>query len=197
MLYLVSFSRAKSLNISAVSFIQRLVIRALAILSLSVASLSAQAAAPKDAALFFNQSLGDFSEELDIAKEDGKVGVLLMFEMDECPFCYRMKQTVLNQPDVQEYFRKHFLIFPVDVEGDVQITDFRGDELAMKDFALKKHRVRATPVFAFFDLKGQRIARFTGATRGKDEFLQLGEYVVSGAYKKQSFASYKRAQKAK
>jgi thioredoxin-related protein len=147
---------------------------------------------------FFNQSFGDFSEELENAREEGKTGILIMFEMDECPFCHRMKQTVLNQPEVQDYFRKHFLIFSMDIEGDVEITDFRGNSLSQKDFSFKQHRVRATPVFSFFDLEGNVIkrARFTGATNGPEEFLLLGRYVVEGVYKEMSFARYKRQRKA-
>ncbi|MDP1704751.1 MAG: thioredoxin fold domain-containing protein, partial [Sulfurimicrobium sp.] len=60
---------------------------------------------------FFNQHLGDFKAELDTAKTEGKQGILLMFEMEDCPFCHRMKQTILNQPEVQDYYRQHFLIF--------------------------------------------------------------------------------------
>jgi len=144
---------------------------------------------------FFNDTFGDFSEELQTARDSGKKGILIMFEMDECPFCHRMKTTVLNQPDVQDYFRENFLIFPVDIEGDVEITDFQGNATTMKDFAFKQYRVRATPVFAFFDLDGKYIkpARFTGATRDKEEFLLLGQYVVEGAYAEQPFARYKRA----
>jgi thioredoxin-related protein len=144
---------------------------------------------------FFNDTFGDFSEELQTARDTGKKAILIMFEMDECPFCHRMKATVLNQPDVQAYFRENFLIFPVDIEGDVEITDFQGNVTTMKDFAFKQYRVRATPVFAFFDLEGNYIkpARFTGATRDKEEFLLLGKYVVEGAYAEQPFARYKRA----
>ena len=144
---------------------------------------------------FFNDSFWDFTEELENARKLGKQGILLMFEMDECPFCHRMKTTVLNQPDVQDYFRKHFLIFPVDIEGDVEVVDFKGKTTTMKDFAFEQYRVRATPVFAFFDLDGRYIkrARFTGATRDKDEFLLLGRYVVEGAYKEHSFTRYKRS----
>jgi thioredoxin-related protein len=144
---------------------------------------------------FFNESFWDFTEELENAREAGKQGILVMFEMDECPFCHRMKATVLNQPDVQDYFREHFLVFPVDIEGDIEVVDFKGRATTMKDFAFKQYRVRATPVFAFYDLDGKYIkrARFTGATRDKDEFLLLGRYVVEGAYKKQSFTRYKRS----
>ena len=144
---------------------------------------------------FFDETFGDFTEELKHAKEQHKDGVFIFFEMDECPFCHRMKTTVMNQPPVQEYFKKHFLLFPIDIEGDIEITDFQGQVMRMKDFAFKQHRVRATPVLAFFDLKGNLVAKYTGATADADEFMLLGEYVVSGAYKTTNFTSYKRDQR--
>jgi thioredoxin-related protein len=170
--------------------------RLLLALSLLVSVGAIAADKPRDPGQhFFNESFWDFTEELENARKAGKQGILVMFEMDECPFCHRMKTTVLNQPDVQDYFREHFLIFPVDIEGDVEVVDFKGKTTTMKDFAFEQYRVRATPVFAFYDLDGEYIkrARFTGATRDKDEFLLLGRYVVEGAYKKQSFTRYKRS----
>ena len=144
---------------------------------------------------FFDQSLGDFKEELATAREAGKDGLLLFFEMDECPFCYRMKTTVLNRPEVQDYYKEHFLIFPVDIEGDVEIVDFKGDTVTQKDFAFRQYRVRATPVFGFFDLDGKLVTRFTGATRDAEEFLWLGEYVVGRVYEQMPFSRYKRERK--
>jgi thioredoxin-related protein len=156
---------------------------------------SAAAATRDPGEHFFDQTLGDFTEELELAREEGKAGILIMFEMDECPFCHRMKTTVLNQVEVQDYFKRHFLIFPVDIEGDVEITDFNGEAAKQKDFAFKQFRVRATPVFGFFDLDGKLVARYTGATRNSEEFLLLGEYVVKGAYKDTNFTRYKRERK--
>lgn len=144
---------------------------------------------------FFDETWGNFSEELVRAKEQGKKGILLFFEMDECPFCHRMKETVLNQPEVQAWFKKHFLNFSVDIEGDVEITDFTGSVMTQKDFAFKENRVRATPVFVFFDLSGKSIVRYTGATNGIDEFMWLGEFVVEGVYEKMRFTKYKREKK--
>ena len=170
--------------------------RLLLALALFVSASAIAADKPRDPGQhFFNDSFWDFTEELENARDAGKQGILVMFEMDECPFCHRMKATVLNQPDVQDYFREHFLIFPVDIEGDIEVVDFKGKTTTMKDFAFKQYRVRATPVFAFYDLDGKYIkrARFTGATRDKDEFLLLGRYVVEGAYKQQSFTRYKRS----
>ncbi|MGV6827118.1 MAG: thioredoxin family protein [bacterium] len=147
---------------------------------------------------FFDQSFGDFSEEVLNAQEQGKKGILIMFEMDDCPYCARMKATVLNQPEVQDYFKQHFLIFPVDIEGDVEMTDFNGNMVLMKDFAFKQYKVRATPVFQFFDLEGKPIrnGRFTGATKNAEEFLLLGRYIVEDAYEQGRFSGYKRAQKS-
>lgn len=165
------------------------------IMGVMFVALACDAASERDPdEYFFDQTFGDFSEELENAREQGKQGILIMFEMDECPFCHRMKTTVLNQPDVQDYYKEHFLVFTVDIEGDIEITDFQGNTVAMKDFAFKQYRVRATPVFQFFDLEGKPIkrARFTGATRNAGDFLLLGQYVADGAYKDTSFTRYKR-----
>jgi thioredoxin-related protein len=144
---------------------------------------------------FFNETFNDFSEELQHAREQGKQGVVLFFEMDECPFCHYMKGNVLNQVAVQEYYRKHFQLFAVDIEGDLEIVDFSGESMTQKDFAFKKHRVRATPVIAFFDLDGKRVHRHTGKTSGVEEFMLMGEYVAEGHYKNLPFTRFKRDQK--
>lgn len=145
---------------------------------------------------FFNETWGDMSEELEKAKEQKKTGVLIYFEMDECPFCHYMKSSVLNQPEVQAYYRKHFISVPIDIEGDVEMTNFKGETKKQKDFAFKEHRVRATPVFAFFDLDGKRIHRHIGKTNGVEEFMWMGEYIVDGSYKKMPFIRYKRQKRS-
>lgn len=142
---------------------------------------------------FFQPKFGDFQAELATAKQQGKKGVFLFFEMDDCPFCARMKATILNQSDVQEAYRAQFLIYPVDVNGDTPMIDFQGKETTEKAFAFA-NRVRATPTLLFFDLDGKLVARFTGPTRDKAEFLLLGKYVADGAYASQPFAKYKQGQ---
>jgi len=159
-------------------------------LTLAVPLQPALAEARDPMSHFFMSKMGDFKEELAIAKQEGKAGVLIMFEMEECPFCARMKGTVLNQSEVQDWFRKHFLIYTVDVKGGTDMTDFQGNATTEKAFALA-NRARATPTFLFFDLEGRLVTRFTGATQTPEEFLLLGRYVVEGAYKTQPFNIYK------
>jgi thioredoxin-related protein len=161
-------------------------------------AFSAASAEPRDPyQYFFNETWGEFNEELVNAKEQGKKGILIFFEMDECPFCHWMKANVLNQPEVQAYFRENFLSFSVDIEGDIEIYDFTGEPMTQKQFATKVHRVRATPVFGFFDLEGKRIARYTGKTSDLEEFMWLGQYVAEGHYKDMPFIKYKRQMKKK
>jgi thioredoxin-related protein len=164
-------------------------------LGLLISSALAQGATRDPADYFFDQTLGDFREELEVARDAGKQGILIMFEMEECPFCHRMKRTVLNQSEVQEYYKAHFQIFSVDIEGDVEIIDFNGQTVTQKDFAFKQFRVRATPVFGFFDLDGKLITRYTGATSNMEEFLWLGEFVADGHYRETNFSRYKRQKK--
>lgn len=140
---------------------------------------------------FFNETFGNFAEELEQAREQGKKGVLVFFEMDECPFCHFMKQNVLNQSQVQDYYREHFLNFVLDIEGDVEVTDFSGKPTTQKEMA-KTSRVRATPVIAFYDLDGKEVFRHTGRTSGIDEFLLMGRFVADGLYNEMRFTKYKR-----
>ena len=155
-------------------------------------SINASIAETRDAQqYFFDAKMGDFKSELATARKEGKKGILLMFELDDCPFCFRMKQTILNQSEVQDYYHKNFLIFPVDLKGDVAMVDFKGKATTEKAFGLEQ-RIYGTPVFDFFDLDGNRVVRFPGAAKDVNEFLLLGRYVVEGAYATMPFAKYKR-----
>jgi len=140
---------------------------------------------------FFDQKLGDLKAELDTARKEGKTGVMLMFKQEDCPWCRRMEETILNQSEVQDYFKKHFLIFHMDIKNDLSLVDFKGKDTTEKAFSAD-NRVRATPVFLFFDLDGNVSYRFTGVAKDPKEFLLLGRYVVEGAYKKQPFSVYKQ-----
>lgn len=140
---------------------------------------------------FFQPKFGDLKADLAEAKKQGKKGIFLFFEMDECPFCDRMKNTILNQSEVQEAYRANFLVYPIDVNGDTELVDFQGNSMTEKAFAFGL-RVRATPVLMFFDLDGKLLARHTGPVRDKAEFMLLARYITEGAYATQPFAKYKQ-----
>ena len=142
---------------------------------------------------FFDISFGDLQEELVTVEDEDKTALLVMFETEDCPWCKRMKQQVLNRVAVQAYFRDHFRVISLDAEGDVPVVDFSGSEMTSKEFALKTLRVRATPVFVFFDKKGEVITRYTGALKNSHDFMLLGKFVAEGHYENTRFNKFKRA----
>jgi thioredoxin-related protein len=169
---------------------------ALILLCLLVPSARAASAAeyrdPID--YFFHPFLGDLKAEAADAKKAGKQAIVVMYEFDDCPYCARMKREVLSRPDVQAYYRKHFQIFQIDTRGDQQITGFDGKTLIEKEFA-RAAGVRATPTFIFYGLDGTPLVTRRGALYDPNEFLLLGEYVASGAYRSRSFARYLQSKK--
>lgn len=140
---------------------------------------------------FFQDTFGNFAEELDNAKQQGKDGILLFFEEDECPFCAWMKHKVLNRPEVQDWYREHFLLFSVDIRGDNEVVDFDGSAKSSKEFSRRYNRRELTPVIGFFGLEGKELYTQPGVVRTVEEFLWLGEFVVDGHYKRTNFIRFK------
>lgn len=161
--------------------------------AVAVHAASDVAPTPRDAMThFFEQSFGNLKEELDDALGQGKTGLFLMFDDEDCPWCAKMKASVMSQPHVQDYYRKHFRVLHLDKNGDTVITDFAGRELPVKELAFKAYNVRATPVFVFVGRGGETLLRSVGANMTTEEFVWLGEFVVDGVYRSKNFTVYKR-----
>lgn len=143
---------------------------------------------------FFQPLLGDLTVELKQAAQEGKKGLLLVFEMDECPFCERLHRTTLREVVVQDYYRQNFSVFKIDLRGGTPLTGFDGREGTESSFATQQ-KVRATPTSVFYDLSGKEVARFPGTPRDRQEFLQWGDYVARGKYHSMSFVEFRRTAK--
>jgi len=141
---------------------------------------------------FFIQTFGDLNEELQVARDDGKLGMLLFFEAEACPYCQHMLHKVFNQRNVQDWFNARFVSIAVDIHGDVEVTDLDGITLPSKVFA-DHRRVFLTPVIMFIDLEGQEIFRHRGMIRTPDEFLLLGEYIAGEHYFDTEYEVFRKA----
>jgi hypothetical protein len=111
---------------------------------------------------FFTQTFGDLPEEMQLAREDGKRGMLLFFEL-------------------QDWYRERFVNIAVDIHGDVELKDFDGITLPSKIFA-EHRRIYITPVISFLDLDGLEIYRHLGMVKTPEEFMLLGEYIEGKHY---------------
>lgn len=141
---------------------------------------------------FFQTLLGDLRVELRQASKEGKKGVLLVYEMDGCPFCLRLHRTALREPSVQDYYRRHFGVFKIDVRGGTALTGFDGRDGTENAFATQQ-KIRGTPTSVFYDLNGREMTRFSGTPRDKQEYLLLGEFVAEGHFRTTSFPEYRRS----
>lgn len=165
------------------------------LLILTPAGVSATEMQRDPAEHFFQDTFGDFPEELETAKQHNKTGIMLFFEEEDCPFCAWMKQKVLNQASVQDWYRQHFLLFTVDIRGDNELVDFDGTTKPSKRFASEYNRRELTPVMAFFGLDGTLVYRKFGVVRTAEAFLLLGEFVVDDHYKHTKFTRFKREER--
>ena len=130
---------------------------------------------------FFTLTFGDLREEAEQGREEGKLGMLLFFKADACPYCQHMLQKVLNRPAVQDWYRERFVSIAIDIHGDVEVTDFDGITLPMKVFA-EHRKVFMTPVTSFVDHNGAEIYRHLGMSKRPEEFLLLGKYIEGRHY---------------
>lgn len=130
---------------------------------------------------FFAQTFGDLPEEMELAKSEGKLGMLLFFEAEACSYCQAMLRNVFSDRRVQDWYRERFVNIAIDIHGDVEITDFDGITLPSKVFS-DHRRIYLTPVVSFLDLTGAEIHRQLGMVKTPEEFLILGEYVEGKHY---------------
>lgn len=130
---------------------------------------------------FFTQTFGELPEEMQAARDQGKLGMLLFFEAESCPYCEYMLRKVFSQRRVQNWYNKRFISIAVDIHGDVELTDFDGISLPSKVFS-DHRRVFMTPVILFLDLNGVEMYRHLGMIKTADEFLLLGEYIEGGHF---------------
>ena len=159
---------------------------------LATFTLPASAAELRDAQSFFNLNMGDLKAELAEAKADGKKALLVVFEQQGCPGCRHMRTQVLNRKDVQDFYRANFANLALDIWSSVPIRDLASREQTEKAYA-QAVKIKGTPTFIFYDLTGKEIVRIFGTIETPEEFLLLGQFVASGAYKTRDFAQYRTA----
>jgi len=138
---------------------------------------------------FIFESLdNNFPEEVTLASEEGKK-LVVMFQQTGCPYCAKMHARVFPDPKVDDFYSKNFVMMMSNIRGGLPVTGPGGKEMTEKQLA-RTLRVRATPVFIFYDKNGKPALRVTGFLNA-ERFNKAGQYVLDGVYKtKMSFYRY-------
>lgn len=133
---------------------------------------------------FFAESFNNMQEELTISRDEKKI-LVIMYEQEGCPFCWKMRRDVLNRKNVQEHYAKSFRVVQMDIRGSLDTVDFTGKPMTQKEFSIQQN-VRLTPVFIYYDETGKELHRLIGFYDWQ-EFLLAGDFVLTGAYKNEDF----------
>ncbi|MFO1423295.1 MAG: thioredoxin fold domain-containing protein [Candidatus Competibacteraceae bacterium] len=157
------------------------------VLGMSFLALVAPVGAGRDA--FFGPAPDNLQGALAQATQMGKRGVLVLFELQGCGECRKLKDTVLRDPTVRDFYQRHFLSVSLNLTSAAPLVDFKGNTSKQIEFALA-NRVQVAPTFIFFDATGEPVTRFAGPVKDAGEFLQLGRYVAEAAYENAPFRVY-------
>ena len=167
------------------------IVKTLMLKSFSVAAiafLSLMMTATAHAEFKFESIDNNFPDEITAATEEGK-NLVVMFQQTGCPYCAKMHARVFPESSVDEFYTKNFVMMMSNIRSGLPVVSPDGKEMTEKQLA-HTFRVRATPVFMFFDKKGKIVLRVTGFMNA-ERFNKAGQYVLDGIYKtKVSFYRY-------
>lgn len=107
---------------------------------------------------------GSWSTVLQKAKNSGKF-IFVDFYATWCGPCIQMSREVFTDPEVGDYFNKHFISYKVDAEREEQTL-------------VNSIEIEAYPTLVFFDQNGKIVYKYVGALE-TDELLFLGGRVAS------------------
>ncbi|MCW8915789.1 MAG: thioredoxin family protein [Magnetovibrio sp.] len=131
-------------------------------------------------------------QEVEAAADEGK-NVVIMFGQNGCPYCAKMHKRVFPHPKVAAQFDETFVLFEVNIKGDLDVVTHKGEAKTEKAYG-SEMRVRATPLFVFFGKDGSEALRLTGY-QDPAMFMTAGRYISSEAYKEGSFLKFVRSGK--
>ncbi|MEK9671565.1 MAG: thioredoxin family protein [Rhodospirillaceae bacterium] len=139
---------------------------------------------------FMGQSIeNDFPQEISEAKSKGK-RLVIMFHQLGCPYCDKMRTRVFPEAKVDAFYSKNFVMLESNIKGNLDVVTPDGEKSTEVKMA-QKYRIRATPVFMFFDTDGKLALKLTGFLDA-DMFVRAGNYVTESVHKRPDNISFYR-----
>jgi thioredoxin-related protein len=136
---------------------------------------------------WFKESFLDIDEDIDAAAELGK-HLILLLEMNGCPYCARMVEENFAQAPYRDFIQEQFDVIVLNVQGDREVALDAETRLPEKDVA-RQLGVRYTPTVIFLNAGGEPVARVDGY-RNAEDFKRVLDYVATRAYETQTLAEF-------
>lgn len=140
----------------------------------------------------FFPATSDLAQALAKARSEGKHGVAVLYEMNGCSDCARLRATTFKDPGLRRAYQRDFVAVSVMADEPTPITDLEGKPSTQAEFA-HVQRVYALPTLVFYDLDGIPVARQVGSALALAEWLRLARYVREAGYEEAPFSAWKPA----
>jgi len=145
-------------------------------------------AAPKHRDGIFPLS-NDLRAALEQARREGKHAVAVLFEMNGCSVCAKLRATALRDARLRGDYAQHFVTVALMSDDTGVLIDFAGRTTTPFDFA-QHERVIATPTVIFYDLDGLPVARQAGLLP-VEQWQRLSRYVREAGYEEAPFSAWR------
>jgi len=140
---------------------------------------------------WFKHSFLDFEEDVAEAAASGK-RIMLYFHQDSCPYCARLIDENLSDPEIKSFVQKHFDVIDINMWGDREVVSIGGQSFPEKAFA-RALTVQYTPTMIFLNEQGKTALRLNGYYPPRQFRLAL-EFVAGQKELEMSFNEYVVAQ---
>jgi len=137
---------------------------------------------------WFKASFLDLREDLFEALQSDKRALVVYFGQENCAYCEALLETNFGDPEIARYTQAHFDVVPIDIWGDLPVTDIQGETLTERDFSVMLG-TNFTPALVFFGPGGNEIFRLRGYYPPY-RFRAALEYVAGHHYLRESFRDY-------
>lgn len=136
---------------------------------------------------WFKTSFLDIREDVEEAAAGGR-RVMLYFYQDGCPYCKKLIQDNFGQAALADKTRRYFDTVAINMWGDREVTDFKGESVTEKQFAVNL-KVMFTPTLLMLDESGAVVLRINGYYP-PHRFEAVLDYAGGGLEKQGDFRAY-------
>lgn len=137
---------------------------------------------------WFKPSFLDLADDLADALDGGKAGLMLYFGSEGCAYCKAFVEHTLTDPALQDDLRARFDAIGLDMFSDVEMTDFAGERLRVKDFALREG-ASVSPTLLFYGAGGEPLLRIRGYYPPA-RFRMVLDYLGGGHYRTETLRAF-------
>ncbi|MEM9315691.1 MAG: thioredoxin fold domain-containing protein [Pseudomonadota bacterium] len=118
--------------------------------------------------------------------------ILLFFEAEDCQYCLRMRQSVLNDAGLIARLNEAFIAVSIDIASKAMARDPTGESVSVSRLVTRDYRVVGTPTLIFLDAEFDLLHRHSGLVATVREMNRLLEFVSERAYEEEAWQTFKR-----